>query len=246
MRPCIVFCGFLLGLLGCGKVEPGASGIRGQVLLGIEPWDLKPGELICASQHELSGDPPCAMLGFDGSFEILPLPPDTYWLTLARGRSLQGLSLCPYSVEHGEVTEVVWSDFLGRMPGDGGFYGTSRGSFGEPGYLDVPHPLRVCVGPPGTPLRTAVAKLECVETDRCGRYVLGVPEGSYRLLFAEIGDEMTSDRQPCLYRVIQYTGFEINRVTGRGAENPVVECPEESTPDPLTDAERKRVTRSTP
>jgi hypothetical protein len=230
----LVVCGLALGLLGCGKIRPEETGIRGQVLVGTESWDLKAGEMICASKHEKSKDRPCAKIGHDGRFEILPLSPGTYWLCLQRGRSLDCPSLCPYSVRQGEVTEVVPSDFLGRMPGEGGFYGTSRGSFGEPGYLDVPHPLRVCVGPPDTPLQTATAKLECVETDRCGRYVLGVPEGTYRVLFAEIGDEMTSDRQPCLYHVSAYMGFSIDRVTSRGAESHSVECPEGSTPDPLT------------
>ena len=89
-------------------------------------------------------------------------------------------------------------------------------------------------------MRTAVAKLKCVETDRCGRYVLGVPQGTYRLLFAEIGDDMTSDRQPCLYHASSLSGFPIDRVTGRGADNHSAECPEESTPDPLTETELSR------
>jgi hypothetical protein len=237
MRLPMLVCGLALGLLGCGKVGPGESGIRGQVFVGTESWEQQPGELICASKHEKSEDPPCAKVGRDGRFEILPLSPGTYWLCFRRGQSLDCPSLCPYAVRTGEVIEVDVADFLGRMPGEGGFYGTSRGSFGEPGYLDVPHPLRVCVGPPDTPLQTATAKLTCVETDRCGRYVLGVPDGSYRVLFAEIGDEMTSDRQRCLYHMSPYMGFSIDRVTGRGAEDHPVECPQGSTPDPLTAAE---------
>jgi hypothetical protein len=234
MRLYMVVCGLALGLLGCGKAGPGESGIRGRGLVGTGSWFPKPGEMICASEHEESEDPRCGMVGLDGSFEILALSPGTYWLCRQRGGRLDCPSLCPYPVRHGEMTEVDLNDFLGRMPGEGGFYGTSRGSFGERGYLDVAHPLRVCVGPPGTPLQTATAKLTCVETDRCGRYVLGVPEGTYRVLFAEIGDEMTSDRQPCLYHVSAYMGFSIDRVTSRGAESHSVECPEGSTPDPLT------------
>lgn len=237
MRLCMVVCGLALGLLGCGKIGAGESGIRGQVLVGTQSWVPKPGEMICASKHEESEDPPCAKVGRDGSFEILSLTPGTYWLCRQRGPSLDCPSLCPYSVRHGEVTHVDPSDFLGRMPGDGGFYGTSTGSFGEPGYLDVPHQLRVCVGPPDTPVRTAVAKLDCAETDRCGRYVLGVPEGTYRVLFAEIGDETTSDRQRCRYRVSAHMGFSIDRVTSRGMQYHSVECPEGSTPDPLTTTE---------
>jgi hypothetical protein len=231
-------CGLALGLLGCGKIGSGESGIRGRVLVGTESWVPGPGEMICASKHERSEDPPCAEIGRDGSFE-LPLSPGTYWLCRWRGRNLVCPSLCPYAVQQGEVTEVDASDFLQPMPGDGGVYGTSTGSFGERGYLDVAHPLRVCAGPPDTPVGTPVAKLTCVETDRCGRYVLGVPEGTYRVLFAEIGDEMTSDRQRCLYRVSDHMGFEINRVTSRSADNHAGECPEGSTPDPLSAEELK-------
>jgi hypothetical protein len=241
MRLDMVAWGLALGLLGCGKSERVVeTGIRGRLLVGTESWAPKPGELICASEHETSANPPCGTVGHDGSFEIVPLPPGTYWLCLERGGSLDCPSLCPYSVRDGEVTEVDPSDFLGRMPGDGGFYGTSRKSFGEPGHLDVPHPLRVCVGPPDTPVGTAVAKLDCIETDRCGRYVLGAPEGTYRVLFAEIGDEVTSNRQPCLYHLSGFMGFSIDRVTGRGAENHSVECPEGSTPDPLSSSDSLR------
>lgn len=239
-------CGLALGLLGCGKIEPEKtgpeeSGIRGRVFVGTESWTFKPGELLCASEHEESEDPPCAKVGGDGSFKIRPLSPGTYWLCRQRGGSLDCPTLCPYEVRHGEMTEVDSSDFLGRMPGDQGFYGTSIGSFDEPGYLDVPHPLRICVGPPGTPLRTPVAKLTCTETDRCGRYVLGVPDGTYRVLFAEIGDEMTSDRQLCLYHMFGGMGVELDHVTSRGARDHAVECPEGSTPDPLTAEESSLV-----
>jgi len=233
----MLVCALALGLLGCekfGPEKPNETGIRGRVLVGTGSWVPKPGEMICASEHEKSKDPRCGEVGRDGSFEILGLSPGTYWLCRQRGSLLDCPSLCPYPVREGEVTEVDDSEFLGRMPGEQGFYGTSAGSFGEPGYLDVAHPLRVCAGPPGTPRETEVAKLSCAETDRCGRYVLGVPEGTYRVLFAEIDAAKTSDRQRCLYHVNDHMTFEIDRVTGRGAPNPSDECPEGSTPDPLT------------
>jgi hypothetical protein len=249
MRPYLLVCGVALGLLGCGKIEPekigpAQTGIRGRMLVGIDAaWHPKVGETICASKLEESEDPPCAQIGGDGSFKILGLSPGTYWLCRKRGQSLDCPSLCPYSVRDGEVTEVEPSEFLRGMPGEGGFYGASTGSFGEPGYLDVPHPLRVCIGPPDTPFQTAIAKLECTETDRCGRYVLGASDGNYRVLFAEIGDETTSDRQRCLYHMSAYMGFEIDRVTGRGAQDHSAECPEGSTPDPLTATELRPALR---
>jgi hypothetical protein len=227
----------VLSLLGCGKSVqsvPLEQGIRGQVPVDKDSWAPAPGETICASEHEQSNDPPCARIGRNGSFE-LSVKAGTYWLCGQSGRSLSCRSLCPHTVKPGEVTEVDPSDFLPLLPEGQGFYGTSTGSFGEHGYLDVAHPLRVCVGPPDTPLRTPTAKLTCAETDRCGRYVLSVPAGSYRVLFAEHGEDITSDRQRCRYDLSAGQAIEIHRMTGRGAPNEPAECPEGSTPDPLTE-----------
>jgi hypothetical protein len=226
-----------LGLLGCGKIMPGESGIRGRVPVGADWWVPVPGEEICASTHERSSNPICAKVKRDGSFE-LALPSDTYWLCtpdLYSGVSCP--SLCPYPVSGGEVTVVEPADLSTPTPEGQGFYGTSRGSFGERGYLDVRHPLRICVGPPDTPFVTPISKLTCVETDRCGRYVLSVPEGSYRLLFAEVDEEVTSDRQDCLYRVTAGQATRVDRVTGRGASGERAACDDDSTPDPITGAE---------
>jgi hypothetical protein len=224
-----------LGLLGCNKIGPGESGIRGHVPVGEDSWVPAPGEQICASKHELSDDPICSKVGRDGSFE-LPLSPGTYWLCeRGRGKHLSCPSMCPYQVSTGEVTEVDAADLLTPMPDGQGFYGTSTGSFGEMGYLNVPHPVRVCVGPPDTPTGTAISTLTCAETDRCGRYVLSVPEGSYRVLFAEIGEDTTSDRQYCLYPISAGQTIRIDRVTGRGGSR--TPCAEGSTPDPRTQTE---------
>ncbi|HLT35677.1 MAG TPA: hypothetical protein VK034_05310 [Enhygromyxa sp.] len=221
-----------LAMLGCMD-----TGIRGRVPIGEDSWAPKPGEDICASKHEESEDPKCSKVARDGSFE-LPLPAGTYWLCTRGGwKGVRCPSLCPYSVSTGEVIEVGPDDFRTPMPDGQGFYGTSTGSFGEPGYLDVPHRMRICVGPPDASFRTPTAELTCVETDRCGRYVLSVPEGSYRVLFAEIDERETYDRQRCLYRVGAGHSFSIDRVTGRGASRTPAACEQGSSPDPITDAE---------
>jgi hypothetical protein len=92
-----------------------------------------------------------------------------------------------------------------------------------------------------TPFRTPIAELTCVETDRCGRYVLSVPAGSYRVLFAEHNEDITSDRQRCRHDLSTGQTIQIDRITGRGAPNEPVACPEGSTPDPLTVAELRPV-----
>lgn len=128
-------------------------------------------------------------------------------------------------------------DMLAPKPDGQGFYGTSMGSYGEPDYPDVPHPLQICAGPPDTPLGTPVAELTCADTDRKGRYALSVPAGSYRVLFAERGEASTSDRQRCLYPVKEGQNIKIDRVTGRGAPRGPAPCAAGSSADPITAAE---------
>jgi hypothetical protein len=61
-------CGLALSLFGCeklGREKNNETGIRGRVLVGTGSWVPKPGEMMCASQHEMSKDPPWAKVGRD-------------------------------------------------------------------------------------------------------------------------------------------------------------------------------------
>src|SRR5690349_15339928 len=127
-----------LGLLGCTKIEPGESGIRGRVPVHEDSWAV-PGEQICAWRPERRDDPTCATVRRDGSFE-LRLPRAIYSLCVRDGRkhALRCPSLCRYPVHAGEVTEVEPANLLTPKPDGQGFYGTSSRSLG-PGHVDMPH-----------------------------------------------------------------------------------------------------------